>query len=107
MPKTAFLGTGYYVPDRIVTNQELAEYMDTSDEWIVGAHRNNGEALGNGGRHEREHSPARRHRRPRKGGNGGGRGRCHSLGHPESRSFFPGHRSLFYSVSWAYRAFPL
>lgn len=27
-------GTGMYVPDRIVTNDELAERMDTSDEWI-------------------------------------------------------------------------
>ena len=35
MPTTAFLGTGYYVPERIVSNQELSELMDTSDEWIV------------------------------------------------------------------------
>ena len=27
-------GMGYYVPDRIVTNDELAKHMDTSDEWI-------------------------------------------------------------------------
>lgn len=26
--------TGMYVPDRVVTNDELAERMDTSDEWI-------------------------------------------------------------------------
>ncbi len=30
-----FVGTGYYVPERIVTNHELSEVMDTSDEWIV------------------------------------------------------------------------
>jgi 3-oxoacyl-[acyl-carrier-protein] synthase-3 len=34
MPKTVFLGTGFYVPDRIVTNQSLTQWMDTSDEWI-------------------------------------------------------------------------
>lgn len=27
-------GTGMYVPERVVTNQELAELMDTSDDWI-------------------------------------------------------------------------
>ena len=27
-------GIGYYVPDNIVTNRDLMEYMDTSDEWI-------------------------------------------------------------------------
>jgi len=27
-------GTGMYVPDRVVTNDDLAELMDTSDEWI-------------------------------------------------------------------------
>ncbi|MCX7748808.1 MAG: ketoacyl-ACP synthase III [Clostridia bacterium] len=27
-------GTGYYVPDRIVTNKELEQYVNTTDEWI-------------------------------------------------------------------------
>ena len=27
-------GLGFYVPDNIVTNDELSEIMDTSDEWI-------------------------------------------------------------------------
>lgn len=27
-------GIGSYVPDRVVTNHELTNYMDTSDEWI-------------------------------------------------------------------------
>jgi 3-oxoacyl-[acyl-carrier-protein] synthase-3 len=27
-------GTGMYVPERVVTNDDLAERMDTSDEWI-------------------------------------------------------------------------
>ncbi|CCQ73817.1 beta-ketoacyl-ACP synthase III [Magnetospira sp. QH-2] len=29
------LGCGSYLPERLVTNQELAETVDTSDEWIV------------------------------------------------------------------------
>lgn len=28
-------GLGSYVPDRIVTNDELAQHIDTSDEWII------------------------------------------------------------------------
>ena len=28
------LSTGSYLPQRIMTNQEFAERMDTSDEWI-------------------------------------------------------------------------
>jgi 3-oxoacyl-[acyl-carrier-protein] synthase-3 len=35
VPRTVFAGTGFYVPDRVVTNEELTRYMDTSDEWIV------------------------------------------------------------------------
>jgi len=34
MRKACIMGTGFYVPDRIVTNDELAGLMDTSDEWI-------------------------------------------------------------------------
>ncbi|GGG12666.1 beta-ketoacyl-ACP synthase III [Paenibacillus abyssi] len=29
------IGTGKYVPDRILTNQELEQMVDTNDEWIV------------------------------------------------------------------------
>jgi 3-oxoacyl-[acyl-carrier-protein] synthase-3 len=29
------LGTGKYVPDRILTNQDLEKMVDTNDEWIV------------------------------------------------------------------------
>ncbi len=29
-----FLGLGGYVPKRVMTNDEWAEYVDTSDEWI-------------------------------------------------------------------------
>ena len=28
------IGTGMYVPERIVTNDELATMVDTNDEWI-------------------------------------------------------------------------
>jgi 3-oxoacyl-[acyl-carrier-protein] synthase III len=35
VPRTAFAGTGFYVPERVVTNEELTRYMDTSHEWIV------------------------------------------------------------------------
>lgn len=28
-------GMGHYVPDRVVTNHDLAEFLDTSHEWIV------------------------------------------------------------------------
>jgi 3-oxoacyl-[acyl-carrier-protein] synthase-3 len=34
MPSTRFLGTGFAVPDRVVTNEELSRLMDTTDEWI-------------------------------------------------------------------------
>lgn len=34
MPRTQFMATGYYVPDRVVTNHDLEQWMDTSDEWI-------------------------------------------------------------------------
>ena len=34
MPHTRILGTGHAVPDRVVTNDDLARMMDTSDEWI-------------------------------------------------------------------------
>ncbi len=33
-PRAKIIGTGMYVPDRVVTNDDLAKRMDTSDEWI-------------------------------------------------------------------------
>lgn len=33
-PASRIAGTGSYVPDRVVTNDELAKLVDTSDEWI-------------------------------------------------------------------------
>jgi 3-oxoacyl-[acyl-carrier-protein] synthase III len=35
MPRTEFIATGFHVPERVVTNDELARIMDTSDEWIT------------------------------------------------------------------------
>ncbi|MEP0337630.1 MAG: beta-ketoacyl-ACP synthase III [Alphaproteobacteria bacterium] len=35
MPRSIILGCGSYLPERIVTNDELAQRVDTTDEWIV------------------------------------------------------------------------
>lgn len=35
MPNGKIAGLGYYVPERVVTNQDLTAYMDTTHEWIV------------------------------------------------------------------------
>jgi len=32
---TKIYGTGSYVPDKIITNEEMTNFVDTSDEWIV------------------------------------------------------------------------
>ena len=34
MPNAAFLGIGHYLPEKVVSNDDLAQLMDTSDEWI-------------------------------------------------------------------------
>ncbi len=34
MPRTQFISTGFHVPERVVLNDELREWWDTSDEWI-------------------------------------------------------------------------
>ena len=34
-PHCCILGTGCYLPDRVVTNFDLAQVMETSDEFIV------------------------------------------------------------------------
>ena len=34
MRQTLITGTGSYLPERIITNDDLAACMDTSDEWI-------------------------------------------------------------------------
>lgn len=28
-------GTGSYLPEKVLTNADLAQFVDTSDEWIV------------------------------------------------------------------------
>ncbi|HET6439314.1 MAG TPA: beta-ketoacyl-ACP synthase III [Anaeromyxobacter sp.] len=35
MPRTAFAALGTYIPDRVVTNEELTRHMETSDDWIT------------------------------------------------------------------------
>ena len=35
MLRSVVLGCGSYLPARVVTNDELARKVDTSDEWIV------------------------------------------------------------------------
>lgn len=34
MPRSIILGTGSFLPERVVTNDDLSQLMDTSDEWI-------------------------------------------------------------------------
>lgn len=34
MPRSIILGTGSFLPERVVTNDDLSRFMDTSDEWI-------------------------------------------------------------------------
>lgn len=34
-PRAAILGTGFYVPERVLANADLESLVDTSDQWIV------------------------------------------------------------------------
>ncbi|MFN5659399.1 MAG: 3-oxoacyl-ACP synthase, partial [Pseudanabaena sp.] len=34
LPGVRFIGSGSAVPDRVLTNQDLAQMVDTNDEWI-------------------------------------------------------------------------
>jgi 3-oxoacyl-[acyl-carrier-protein] synthase-3 len=34
MLRSLIAGIGMYVPEKVITNQQLTQYMDTSDEWI-------------------------------------------------------------------------
>ena len=34
MLRTEFISTGFFVPDQVITNDMLSQWMDTSDEWI-------------------------------------------------------------------------
>ena len=29
------IGTGFYVPEKVLTNADLEKMVDTSDEWII------------------------------------------------------------------------
>ncbi len=35
MTHAAIIGTGMYVPSRVITNEDLTQWIDTSDEWIT------------------------------------------------------------------------
>ena len=35
MPNAYISGIGHFVPEKIVTNDDLSKYMDTTNEWIV------------------------------------------------------------------------
>jgi len=35
MPKAYISGTGFHVPETVMTNDELSRFMDTDDEWIT------------------------------------------------------------------------
>ena len=35
MRRSLVLGSGAYLPERILTNEELSKWIDTSDEWII------------------------------------------------------------------------
>ena len=35
MPRTEFIATGFHVPERVVSNDDLSRMMETSDEWIA------------------------------------------------------------------------
>ena len=34
MIKSKIIGVGYYLPDNVISNKDLEEIMNTSDEWI-------------------------------------------------------------------------
>ena len=34
MKNTAIIGTGSYVPEKVLTNVDIEKFLDTSDEWI-------------------------------------------------------------------------
>lgn len=35
MPNARIIGTGFFVPETVVTNEDMTKFYDTSDEWIV------------------------------------------------------------------------
>jgi 3-oxoacyl-[acyl-carrier-protein] synthase-3 len=47
--EVSITGLGCHVPERVVTNDELARYVDTSDEWIREPCRRRGRRSGRPG----------------------------------------------------------
>ena len=35
MPEAHIIGLGHYLPENIITNDNLSKLMDTSDKWII------------------------------------------------------------------------
>jgi len=35
LTRSVFIGTGHYLPEKVLTNQDLEKMVDTSDEWIT------------------------------------------------------------------------
>ena len=61
-------GTGSYLPAHVLTNDDLAQRIDTSDEWIRRAHRHSRAADRRAGGEDQRSRAARRARRARRGG---------------------------------------
>ena len=83
---------GRHVPERVMTNADLAKIVDTSDEWI--RTRTGIEAAARGGEghgHQRDRRP-RRARVPGAGGGGGRGGGPHHRGHRDPGHALPRHR---------------
>ena len=45
MIRSKIAGIGMYVPENVVTNEDLMNVMDTSDEWIQETNRHQGKAI--------------------------------------------------------------
>ena len=90
--RACIAGVGGYLPERVVTNDELARTVDTTDDWIVERTGIRQRHLAGAARDLRLHGDARRpggarrcRRRTRR------RGRGHP-GHRHARPGLPGHR---------------
>ena len=59
----AILGVGGYRPSRVVTNAEICEHIDSSDEWIRDPVGDRRATLGRGGRDRRRRCPSQPPRR--------------------------------------------
>ena len=45
MLRSRILSLGYYVPDNVVTNDDLSQRMDTSDQWIGSVQASNSDDI--------------------------------------------------------------